>query len=284
MSKAQQLALATEVNDERNEPIRDIPREKLDQQKQELPSNDELGRLESAAAWKGAELGLEALSGASLTGLPALISLFEPPKDPHRSVYSGIYVWAKQPVDYEKSENQIQDALRVALSKQVSDLRRIPSPHYEYKDYLSYIATENGKTVRVVESVANPGEAEGFYNNDRDLTFGEYDPTVSASRVPDWLPENHNALLKRRIWYFYQYTPGPPESMERLTGTDKAIRDDFPGIDNLQFMRDLSAALPTNMVIYYRHFEGVEGSVPLFLHDGTVHPFIEPKQDSKSQS
>jgi hypothetical protein len=284
MSRAQKLALATDVNDERNEPIRDIPRDTIKQQGRELPSGKSLGRLESAAGWKTAELGLEALSGAALTGLPALMSLFEGPEDPHRSVYSAIYVWARTPVDYEKQEKRIAQAFRIALNNQVDDLERIPAPHTDWFDYLSYMASQDGKTVRVVDAVANEGEAEIMYNSDRQVYWGEYDPTVQEARIPAWLPKDHNALLRRDMRYFGQYTSGTynpenPESIENIHGTGRAIVDNFPGIDNLQFMRDLSKALPSNMVIYFRNFEDVKSSVPLFLHQGKVYPFIEPAQE-----
>jgi hypothetical protein len=281
MSKAQKLALATEVNDERNKPIRDIPREKIDQQDQDLPSGDTLGRLESAAVWKSAELGLEALSGAALTGLPALTSLLQPPDDPHRSVYSAIYAWAKTPVDYEKTEHKITRALQTALNQQVDDLERVTTES-DYFDALRYIANQNGKTVRVAHSVAKEGNGAMLYNNDRDYHYGEYDPTVQKARIPAWLPKKNNALLRRDMRFFGQSPPEKPEST--ITGTDRAIQDNFPGVDNLQFMRDLSKALPSNMVIYFRNYEDVKSSVPLFLHEGKVYPFIEPAQENGRSS
>lgn len=273
LSTAQRLALATGVNDEVGDPISDIPRSEIEQA-QDLPESERVSNLEGAAGWTAAELGVEGLTGASLTPLPALITLFEPPEAPERYEKGAIFVWAQSPVDYEGLAREIREAFVTTIERRGKELER--GEAVLEQDYtLMFRARQAGRDLKLALNFPKDGHAKAWFLDNRYRTAEQEE--VAPERVPHWLPNDNNVLIREVFTRFGQYDV---EEERWITGTKEQLPDSFPGVDDLAFMKEFSEALPENMAVYHRHTEGIEGMVPMFLHDGKVYPFVEPPKDS----
>jgi len=99
---------------------------------------------------------------------------------------------------------------------------------------------------------------------------------VTTGRVPDWLSDNNNILLNDGGgFYGFEIT-----GVDNVSQTYRVKTNYTPGFDSRSFFRDLSAQLPTNMVVYLPYFKEDVGMIPMFLHQGETYLFIEPERSS----
>lgn len=266
MSKAQRLALATGVNDARNEPIPDIPRERAEAAIREADTGD--SALASGAKWKATELGINTIAGVSMsTGIWWQSMLSNLAEGVHPARIPAIYAWRRSDSTDEKEllAKDIAEAFRKTAKRKTDFVGRLPlsiSPRYYSLGYRYRDATEERYGgIRIPKKNYAGSEiartADNVWNGSSER----------GHSVPNWMNTNNKSLLRLNIGFDVY------NDKKELIAKPEGV---FPGVSDVTFLQEMSSYLPENTVIYAPVQTEQSDGLPMFFEDGERHVFIEP--------